>query len=86
MFKDPNLNPRVHSEGKIPEWNSLPYHVLKNIFSHVAAPLLDERTFEATPNFKSVLSASKVCRAWNEPALTTLWQDPVLVPMERAHL
>lgn len=75
-----------HSEGKIPDWKTLPYHVMLNIMSLVGAPLVDERDFRATENFKSVFNASQVCRSWSEAALTILWQDPVLIPMERAHL
>lgn len=75
-----------HSEGKIPDWKTLPYHVILNIMSLVGAPLVDERDFRATENFKSVFNASQVCRSWSEAALTILWQDPVLIPMERAHL
>lgn len=74
------------SEGKIPDWKTLPYHVMLNIMSLVGAPLVDERDFRATENFKSVFNASQVCRSWSEAALTILWQDPVLIPMERAHL
>ena len=86
MFKSPIIDPMMHSMNKIPAWNSLPELIIKNIMSFIGAPVLDERTFEATHNFRWLLSASKVCRAWNEAALSTLWQDPVLVPMERAHL
>lgn len=75
-----------HSDGKAPDWKTLPYHVMLNIMSLVGAPLVDERDFRATENFKSVFNASQVCRSWSEPALTILWQDPVLIPMERAHL
>lgn len=75
-----------HSEGKIPDWKTLPYHVMLNIMSLVGGPLADERDFRATENFKSVFNASQVCRSWSEAALTILWQDPVLIPMERAHL
>ena len=75
-----------HSESKIPDWKTLPYHVMLNIMSLVGAPLVDERDFRATENFKSVFNASQVCRSWSEAALTILWQDPVLIPMERAHL
>lgn len=75
-----------HSEGNIPDWKTLPYHVMLNIMSLVGAPLVDERGFRATENFKSVFNASQVCHSWSEAALTILWQDPVLIPMERAHL
>ncbi len=79
-----NIN--IHSDRKIPRWSSLPYHVLLNIFGFVGEPLIDDRTFQAMDNFKAVRNCSKVCRTWCEPALTVLWNNPVLTPMDRPHL
>jgi hypothetical protein len=81
----PKVDVDTYSAGIIPPWQTLPYHILLQIFQYVSYPLVDERTFQQTANWSWLLKASKLCRAFSEPALTVLYRSPCLTPMERAH-
>lgn len=74
-----------YSAGVIPPWQTLPYHILLQIFYYASSPLVDERTFNQTSNWSWLLRTSKLCRAFSEPALTILYRSPCLTPMDRAH-
>lgn len=74
-----------YSAGVIPEWQTLPYQILLQIFYYASCPLVDERTFNQTANWNWLLQASKLCRSFSEPALTVLYRSPCLTPMDRAH-
>lgn len=63
----------------IPDWLSLPYFVLVQIFQHASAPL-DDRD-----SVNWLLAASRVCRTFLEPALTALYQCPPLLTKPMAH-
>lgn len=81
----PKTDVDPYSAGIIPAWQTLPYHVLLQIFEYASYPLVDERTFQQTASWSWLLKASKLCRAFSEPALTVLYRSPCLTPMERAH-
>lgn len=81
----PMVDVDPYSAGVIPPWQSLPYQILLEIFQYASFPLVDERTFHQTANWTWLLSASKLCRAFSEPALTVLYRSPCLTPMDRAH-
>ena len=74
-----------YSAGVIPQWQTLPYQILLQIFHFASSPLVDERTFNQTANWNWLLQTSKLCRAFSEPALTVLYRSPCLTPMDRAH-
>lgn len=74
-----------YSTGVIPPWQTLPYQILLQIFYYASFPLVDERTFNQTANWKWLFQTSKLCRSFSEPALTILYRSPCLTPMDRAH-
>ncbi|KAL2160329.1 hypothetical protein VTH06DRAFT_1502 [Thermothelomyces fergusii] len=65
--------------GIIPDWSSLPYHILVQIFRYAAAPL------NQVQQAKWLTAASGVCRAFAEPALTALYRTPPLLTRPMAH-
>ncbi|KAI9831071.1 MAG: Ribosome biogenesis protein brx1 [Phylliscum demangeonii] len=69
----------------IPPWNTLPYHVLVNVFTQACDDAREYHGSSMPPDMQWLLSASRVCRAFAEPALTVLYQSPYLYPPLRAH-
>ncbi|KAK0705132.1 hypothetical protein B0H67DRAFT_649497 [Lasiosphaeris hirsuta] len=63
----------------IPDWLSLPYFVLVQIFQYASAPLNDQ------DSVSWLLATSRVCRTFLEPALTALYQCPPLLTRPMAH-
>jgi len=70
--------------GRVPPWQSLPYHILLQIFEHACHPLWTY-LFESTPNVAWLLQTALLCRAFAEPALSALYRSPPLCPPTRAH-
>ena len=68
----------------IPPWQTLPYHILLQIFTYASDPLLDDY-FQPRPSVRWLLAMSRTCRAFTEPALTALYRCPPLLPVHRAH-
>ncbi|KAH6847942.1 hypothetical protein B0I37DRAFT_154418 [Chaetomium sp. MPI-CAGE-AT-0009] len=75
----PEKGKAVIENGIIPDWASLPYLILTQIFMYAAAPLAE------TKDAKWLTAASGVCRAFAEPALTALYQAPPLLSRSMAH-
>jgi hypothetical protein len=69
----------VVEDGIIPDWASLPYMILTQIFAYAAAPLSEAR------HAQWLTATSGVCRAFAEPALTALYQAPPLLSRPMAH-
>jgi hypothetical protein len=65
--------------GVIPDWLSLPYLILVQVFMYASAPLDDRE------DANWLLATSRVCRAFAEPALTALYQCPPLLTRHMAH-
>ena len=76
---------QVESSGVTLPWQSLPYHVLVQIFRYASYPLYDDHTFQPLPSSRWLLHAAHVCKAFAEPAFTVLYSSPPLVPMVQAH-
>ena len=70
--------------GRVPAWQSLPYHILFEIFRYASGPLWTDR-FEPTPSITWLLRTAILCRAFAEPALSALYWAPPLCPPTRAH-
>lgn len=70
----------------IPPWQSLPYHILVQIFKFSSYPLYDENNFQPLPSGRWLLSVALMCRAFADPAFTVLYSSPPLVPMAQAHM
>lgn len=70
-----SVDEKLHN---VPPWQSLPYHVLLQIFVY-AAQQSDQRRAHW------LLGISRLCRNFTEPALTALYRTPPLLPPNRAH-
>lgn len=75
----PEKGKGVIEDGNIPDWASLPYMILTQIFVYAAAPLTEAR------HAQWLTATSGVCRAFAEPALTALYQAPPLLSRPMAH-
>lgn len=75
----------LKDSGVVPPWQTLPYHILLDIFEYASRPLYDYETFQPSPSGRWLLAVSQMCRSFAEPALTSLYVSPPLVPMEKAH-
>ncbi|KAJ8061649.1 hypothetical protein OCU04_009450 [Sclerotinia nivalis] len=75
----------AENPGNIPPWQTLPYHVLVQIFEYATYPLYEERTFQPLPSGRWLLDVAYLCRGFAEPAFTVLYNSPPLVPMDKAH-
>ncbi|QSZ32691.1 hypothetical protein DSL72_002270 [Monilinia vaccinii-corymbosi] len=71
--------------GNIPPWQTLPYHILVQIFEYATYPLYEEGTFQPLPSGRWLLDVAYLCRGFAEPAFTVLYNSPPLVPMDKAH-
>jgi hypothetical protein len=67
----------IPSDLAVPAWESLPFEVLVSIFQYASWPLLDENR-RVTPGPRWLCDASRTCRAFAEPALSVLYEDPPL--------
>lgn len=76
----------IRTNGIIPPWQSLPYHVFIQIFQYASYPLYDDHTFQPLPSGSWLLKVARLCKAFAEPAFTVLYASPPLVPMEKAHM
>ncbi|ESZ90394.1 hypothetical protein SBOR_9230 [Sclerotinia borealis F-4128] len=75
----------VKETGNTPPWQTLPYHILVQIFEYATYPLYEEGTFQPLPSGRWLLDAAYLCRGFAEPAFTVLYNSPPLVPMDKAH-
>ena len=76
----------ITTNGVIPPWQSLPYHIFVQIFQYASYPLYDDHTFQPLPSGSWLLKVARLCRAFAEPAFTVLYASPPLVPMDKAHM
>jgi len=59
-------------QNRKPRWEQLPYLILVQVMSYAAAPL------SAASPIQWLLNTSRVCRAFAEPAITSLYKSPPL--------
>jgi hypothetical protein len=76
---------QVENSGVTLPWQSLPYHILVQIFRYASYPLYDEHFFQPLPSSRWLLHAARICKAFAEPTFTVLYSSPPLVPMVQAH-
>lgn len=81
---DPNQEIFFASEV-IPPWQTLPYHILFDIFQRASYPLLNELLLTRTNSVKWLVDVAMLCRAFQEPALAALYHCPPLLPTYKAH-
>ncbi|KAF2736828.1 hypothetical protein EJ04DRAFT_489106 [Polyplosphaeria fusca] len=75
-----SLNPIV-SDGNIPSWATLPYHILLQIFVYAAHPLHDE-TMAPMPSISWLAKIARTCTAFTKPALTALYRNPPIFALQ----
>ncbi len=72
----------ILSDGHIPAWQSLPYHVLLQIFVYASHPLHDEN-LRPTPSIPWLVQIARMCSTFTKPALTALYRNPPIFPMRQ---
>lgn len=80
---DEERSDAVSDAGEVPPWQSLPYHILAQIFL-CASPQLWTEDFTPTASIQWLLKCALLCRAFAEPALSALYYSPPLTPPSRA--
>ncbi|KAL9106919.1 MAG: hypothetical protein Q9227_008105 [Pyrenula ochraceoflavens] len=69
--------------GRIPQWATLPYEILTEIFRYAAYPLYDG--LRPCPSINWLLDISLLSKSFHEPAISTLLRSPPIYPVDRAH-
>jgi hypothetical protein len=72
------------SDNKIPSWTTLPYEILQTIFAFASFPLFDDNN-TATPAISWLVKASRVHKAFFEPAMAALYRCPPLLTQSKPH-
>ncbi|KAJ6028220.1 hypothetical protein N7540_003796 [Penicillium herquei] len=80
--------------GVIPPWQTLPYHVLVEIFLHAFYPLDDPKIqstkssgkAQEAKSVKSLLGIALMCRGFSEAALAALYYSPPVFSAYSGHL
>ncbi|ORY01511.1 hypothetical protein BCR34DRAFT_574839 [Clohesyomyces aquaticus] len=70
-------------DGKIPNWSSLPYHILLQIFVYASHPLHDDNMFPLPSIQWLALVARRCCNAFTKPALTALYRNPPIFAIKQ---
>ncbi|PVI03930.1 hypothetical protein DM02DRAFT_716580 [Periconia macrospinosa] len=68
-------NVKIPTDGNIPDWASLPYHVLLQVFEYASYPLHDEHMVP-TPAITWLLMVARLCKTFTKPALAVLYRTP----------
>ncbi|OCK78117.1 hypothetical protein K432DRAFT_357388 [Lepidopterella palustris CBS 459.81] len=68
------------TDGHIPDWSSLPYHVLLQIFVYASHPLCDGNSVPGVP---WLLNMARICANFTKPALTALYRNPPISALEK---
>ncbi|KAL1959064.1 hypothetical protein VTO42DRAFT_3305 [Malbranchea cinnamomea] len=68
--------PATATTGVVPPWQSLPFHILVEIFFYATGTVTDDPTRDVTKDVKWLLGVSRLCRAFFEPAITVLYYAP----------
>ncbi|KAH7112174.1 hypothetical protein B0J11DRAFT_562498 [Dendryphion nanum] len=72
----------IISDGRIPPWATLPYHVLLQIFVYAAHPLHDEN-LSPTPSIAWLARTARICSTFTKPALTALYRNPPIFALRQ---
>lgn len=71
--------------GVIPPWQTLPYHILFDIFYYASYPLVDKQTATRNNSVSWLAGVARLCHAFHEPALAALYYSPPLLPAAKSH-
>lgn len=72
----------IPSDGHKPAWQSLPYHILLQIFVYASHPLHDEN-MKPTTSISWLVRTARLCTAFTKPALTALYRNPPIFAMRQ---
>ncbi|KAH6642555.1 hypothetical protein C7974DRAFT_385651 [Boeremia exigua] len=72
----------IPSDGNMPAWQSLPYHVLLQIFVYASHPLHDEN-MKSTASISWLVQLARMCTTFTKPALTALYRNPPIFAMKQ---
>ncbi|KAF2826529.1 hypothetical protein CC86DRAFT_293296 [Ophiobolus disseminans] len=72
----------IPTDGHVPAWASLPYHVLLQVFVYASHPLRDEN-MKSMPSVSWLVRTARVCSAFTKPALTALYRNPPIFAMKQ---
>lgn len=78
------VNVPLPPSGRIPAWQTLPYHVLLNIMQFAAYPLYTGASRD-TGTARWLLETSELCHSFHEASIGALMYSPPLFPAHRAH-
>ncbi|KAL2852500.1 hypothetical protein BJY01DRAFT_207959 [Aspergillus pseudoustus] len=71
--------------GVIPPWQTLPYHILFDVFLRASYPLISEGSAKRNPSASWLVDIALLCRSFHEPALAALYHSPPLIPANKSH-
>lgn len=74
----------IQLTGKKMPWQTLPYLIWLSIFDYASRPLVSD-TFQPMPSINWLFNVALCCKAFTEPALSTLYYSPPLSPPTRAY-
>ena len=72
----------IPTDGHKPAWQSLPYHVLLQIFVYASHPLHDEN-LRPTTSISWLVQMARMCSTFTKPALTALYRNPPIFAMRQ---
>ncbi|KAF2878365.1 hypothetical protein BDV95DRAFT_478540 [Massariosphaeria phaeospora] len=72
----------IVTDGNIPEWASLPYHILLQIFVYASHPLHNEY-MGPTGSIPWLVQMAQLCSAFTKPALTALYRNPPIFALKQ---
>lgn len=76
--------PPLPRSGRIPPWQTLPYHVLLSIMQHAAYPLYIGASTD-TGGARWLLNTSELCASFHDACIGALMYNPPTFPAHRAH-
>ncbi|KAF2717954.1 hypothetical protein K431DRAFT_288101 [Polychaeton citri CBS 116435] len=76
---------RGPSDGRVPDWCSLPESILRDVFIFASYPLHVTSGAQISQNASWLMKAARTCRAFSRPALEAFYRDPALVNEMQPH-
>ncbi|KAL4972561.1 hypothetical protein BDW66DRAFT_143893 [Aspergillus desertorum] len=73
------------SSGVVSPWQTLPYHILFDIFLRASYPLVDERALKRNRTVSWLVNIALLCRSFHEPALAALYHSVPTIPALKSH-
>ncbi|OJJ62262.1 hypothetical protein ASPSYDRAFT_40896 [Aspergillus sydowii CBS 593.65] len=83
--KTEELDTSFAGSGVIPPWQTLPYHILFDVFLRASYPLVEEKSIRRHSTVNWLVNVALLCRNFHEPALAALYHSPPLIPAPKSH-